>query len=122
MHKTRKILINKEECDIDLDIIPLIELLNSFSGVNTTFSCQGDIEYNIYKMLPYVAFQAKSDHFIVQVCQKVCQIIGKNRITFNEEILIDEHGSSKHFIIRPETVEIRDLFYENLKESSILPK
>jgi hypothetical protein len=79
MHETRKILINKEECDIDLDIIPLVELLNSFAGVTTTFSCQGDTKYNSdgSMFMPYVAFQAKSDHCVVETCRNICQKLGK---------------------------------------------
>jgi hypothetical protein len=41
-HKTKKILINDVKVSIDIDIIPLVQALNSV-GISTYESCQGDI-------------------------------------------------------------------------------
>ena len=58
IHKTRKIAI--KEADVDIEIIPLVNYLNSFHGITTLWSCQGDepVKGKTYD-LPYVVFIAE---------------------------------------------------------------
>jgi hypothetical protein len=40
-HKTKTLTINGEQAEIDVEIVPLIELLNSIPGIATFMCCQG---------------------------------------------------------------------------------
>ena len=59
-HKTQRIPIKME--DVDINIIPVVVWLNSFSSVITLFSCEGDEvdedddEFDVLSKKPYVLF------------------------------------------------------------------
>jgi hypothetical protein len=58
-HKTKNIQIGNSAkyAEVDELIIPLVKWLNSFSGVETLYSCQGDLDFvGIIKRQPYVGF------------------------------------------------------------------
>lgn len=53
IHATKEICLKKAL--IDKEIIPLVNWLNSFHSIYTTYSCQGDVDHkNIGSSYPYV--------------------------------------------------------------------
>ena len=63
--KTKRITINEEVLDLEIDIIPVVKYLNSFEDITTLDSCNGHEFYRtdgiVWKpRLPYVIFSCSN--------------------------------------------------------------
>ena len=69
-HKTEKVVI--KEAEVDVAVRPVVDWINSFAGLMTKYSCEGDD--NGY---PYVSF-ISSDEDALYVCIKMfCEYNGE---------------------------------------------
>jgi hypothetical protein len=116
IHETKTITIHGEECEIDCEIVPLIEYLNEPPGLQTINSCQGDKEaswkYVVGGTLqvhsfPYFTFkldennELQKQHTILDQIVKACEKVVKNTKTEYE---------------MPMTFEKKYRFYKNDKK------
>jgi hypothetical protein len=70
--------------EIDVEILPVVEWLNSLKTVSTTDSCQGDEELGKDYNLPYVSFFSDSDD-LIRILKVVREFICLHRLS-NENI------------------------------------
>lgn len=86
-HKNINIAI--KQADIDVEIIPLINYLNSFEGIITRWSCQGDLKPKTKGQyyLPYVTFIAEDFISFKKLLEHLngapCEVVAEH---FNELI------------------------------------
>jgi hypothetical protein len=63
-HKTKKIIIKL--ADVDVNICPVVKWLNSFNGIRTQFSCEGDDDLTRGQK-PHVLFHCDNELSLVRV-------------------------------------------------------
>jgi hypothetical protein len=61
MHKTKPMIIDGKNCDIDEGIYEVVEFINNFDGIVTENSCEGGYEGTDFHF-PYISFVSKNQH------------------------------------------------------------
>lgn len=84
-HTQSPVLINKKEILVDIKIQPIINWLNSFKGIETVWSCEGNNE-----MTPYVSFIFKNSKSLKEVFKTVCLFKNRNFIYACPHLQIDD--------------------------------
>lgn len=83
-------LVTTQEAFIDEGILPVVKWLNSFTGIITKHSCQGDKERN-----PYVSFICDD---VYQLLHVVSRVIGKHQHVAKCEVIA--HNGMLRYVIR----------------------
>lgn len=123
-HKTEEIIIKQAE--VDQQIIPLIEWLNSFNGVDTQFCCEGLTRKQIdegkgQEYTSYVLFTCSEPWSLMQVMERITNFkdcCGRTRceLEFRPNL-----GYPIRYDLRFETKEVMRHFLKCLEEGKNKP-
>lgn len=118
IHPSKKIDVNGELVDIDVEIIPLIKLMNDMPGVFTTFCCQGNKSIKRPYIHPYVAFCCKSKksiHLIQKAVDKTKFTYLINWVSTNDDYVPKNCLKSQCYSLEFDDQKCKNKFYKNLK-------
>jgi hypothetical protein len=79
-HKTK--LTSLKEAEVDLQMIPLVKYLNTFPGVYTLHSCQGQYFDETVIQRPYIVFIFESQYRFSEMVGKLLELIEDNWLDF----------------------------------------
>ncbi len=78
MHPTILTKINGTEVEIDVEILPMVNWLNSLSGVKTQFSCQGEVYPENPYCRPRILFFCEEHKIIEKIAQLAAKFKSDN--------------------------------------------
>ena len=93
--------------DIDKELIPMLNIINSIPGVRTVFSCCGHGKEDFYLVLAYTSCHTRS--YIENIFQRT-KIAIKG---FNDELLDDDVFCGKFRVHDLGNMENNDMIFEN---------
>ena len=129
----KQITIPLKYVQVDEEIAPLLNWLNSFDDIHTTFSCQGRKNYKFSAYVIYYNFYCRNDNktdiFIKNKIKEFSDLYDEEVIRFNlfgAVIYVDNHKSKllkkmleKKFIDSEEKIEKLDAASININMSEV---